>query len=448
MATAAPHPAGFDEIRREELARMFASLFRVRRIFQPIMLLIMLSVVLLDGSAWRALVLLSAPLLAIVITWLESRRFQRLGLAAYEPKRDYWATPLVLPVAIVCTGGFDSPVLFALLPLMVFLPMFCTPRQLGVAYGLSVAAVLALALSKPHAPWMMPATFVGERGQLNSKFDLFTLVIFALFAVIAAKFGQGLRRMGDAMLERSLTARSEALELHRERLHELTLLSGEIAHELKNPLASIKALAQLMEGDASKTPERLRILRGEVDRMQGILEEFLNFSRPLVPLAQTQVDVAEVCRDVIELHEGVAASRRLTLLAPSQQLSVWCDPRKVKQILVNLVQNAVEASSAGGEVSLIVEQSDDLAKVLVLDRGHGLTQELERRAFDTGVTSKARGSGLGLTIVRMLAEQHGGSARLYNREGGGCVAELLLPRAAGAAPASSVQSNSEALRAG
>lgn len=431
MATAVPHSAGFEEIRREELARMFAGLFPVRRIFQPIMLLIMLAIVLLDGSAWRAVLLVSAPLLAISITWIESRRFRRLGLAAYEPKRDYWATPLVLPVAIVCTGGLDSPVLFAMLPLMVFLPMFCTSRQLAVAYALSVTMVAALVLSKPYTPWVIPATFRGEHGQLDWRFDVFTLVIFALFAGIAAKFGQGLRRMADAMLERSLTARNEALELHRERLHELTLLSGEIAHELKNPLASIKALAQLMEGDASKTPERLRILRGEVDRMQGILEEFLNFSRPLVPLAQSNVDVAEVCRDVVDLHEGVAASRRLTLLAPSERLDVWCDPRKVKQIIVNLVQNAVEASSGGGEVSLVVERRGELAAVQVLDRGHGLPQDLERRAFDTGVTSKASGSGLGLTIVRMLAEQHGGSARLFNREGGGCVAEVLLPLAPG-----------------
>lgn len=418
---------------------MFASLFPVRRIFQPIMLLIMLGVVLLDGSAWRAALLVSAPLAAIVTTWIESRRFKRLGLGAYAPQRDYWATPIILPVATLCTGGLDSPVLFAVLPLMVFLPMFCTPRQLGVVYGLCVAVVAALALSKPHAPWMMPAVFIGEHGRLDWKFDVFTLIVFALFAGVAACFGQGLRRMADSMLERSLSARGEALELHQERLHELTVLSGEIAHELKNPLASIKALAQLMEGDASKSAERLRILRGEVERMQGILEEFLNFSRPLVPLAESEVDLAEVCRDVVDLHEGVAASRRLTLLAPNEQLSVWCDARKVKQIIVNLVQNAVEASAAGGEVRLVVEPREPFAALQVLDRGHGLPQELERRAFQTGVTSKASGSGLGLTIVRMLAEQHGGSARLFNREGGGCVAEVLLPRASAAAPASHVQ---------
>jgi len=161
--------------------------------------------------------------------------------------------------------------------------------------------------------------------------------------------------------------------------------------------------------------------------MQGILEEFLNFSRPLLPLAQTEVDVCELCRDVVGLHEGLAADRRLTFMALDERLRVFCDARKVKQIVVNLVQNALEASGAGGEVQVAIDRRDGHAAIRVLDRGQGLNGEQQARAFDLGFTSKARGSGLGLTIVRMLAEQHRGSARLYNREGGGCIAEVLLP---------------------
>jgi signal transduction histidine kinase len=107
---------------------------------------------------------------------------------------------------------------------------------------------------------------------------------------------------------------------------------------------------------------------------------------------------------------------------------VRCDRRKVQQILINLVQNAIDASPDGGEVRINLAAEGEEGVVRVLDRGHGIPAELKERVFDAGVTTKARGSGLGLTIVRLLAEQHGGSVRLYDREGGGSVAELRLLR--------------------
>jgi two-component system, NtrC family, sensor histidine kinase HydH len=428
------HPAGFEQIRREELARAFGRLFAVRRGFQPVMLAIMLAVVVSDGQLWRAVLLVAAPLFALMLTLAEGYRLKRRGVGAYDPTRDFLGPAVVIPVAALCTGGIRSPILAPMLAFLVFVPM--SSRQLTHrTFILVVALVWIFALVRPHAPWMMPAPFLDEAGRINSSFDVFFAVVFTVFAVVASRYGIGLREMNDAMLTRSLSARAEALELYQERLRELTLLTGQIAHELKNPLASIKGLATLMRTPSDKNPRRLEVLAGEVERMQTILEEFLNFSRPLVPLSQKEVDVSEICRDVVGLHEGVAAAHRLTLVAPTERLPLRCDPRKVKQIVVNLVQNAVDASSSGGEVRVTLSRRDDFAAIQVLDRGHGLTSDLRDRAFDTGVTSKTRGSGLGLTIVRMLAEQHRGSARLFNREGGGCVAEVLLPRDGATEPA-------------
>ena len=310
-------PAGFEEIRREELARTFRRLLRVRTFLQPLLLLILLYIVVSDPSWIRALAVLGVTLAALVLSVL---------------------------------------------------------------------------------------------------------------AVGVGAIGIALRSMSDSMLVRSLEARSETLKVHAERLQDLITLSGEIAHELKNPLASIKGLAQLIEVDPGRAPERLKFLQGEVDRMRGILDEFLNFSRPLSPLSQEAVDLGELCRWVVALHEGVAGARQLVLVAPPERdFQVCCDPRKTKQILVNLVQNAVEASQDGGEVRLALDRRDGVARIRVLDRGSGLSKEVAQRAFQPGVTSKARGSGLGLTIVRTLAEQQGGKVSLANREGGGCVAEVVLP---------------------
>ena len=108
-------------------------------------------------------------------------------------------------------------------------------------------------------------------------------------------------------------------------------------------------------------------------------------------------------------------------------VAVKADARKVKQVLINLVQNAIDVTAQGGSVDVVVGPEGRGAKVSVMDRGPGVA-DLER-AFEPGVTSKAAGNGLGLTIARLLARQHGGDVRLSRRDGGGIVAELTLPGA-------------------
>jgi signal transduction histidine kinase len=299
--------------------------------------------------------------------------------------------------------------------------------------ALEMAAVWTFAvllLTRGDLGLRLPALDGGRPAQASRVITL--AVTMTLLLASGRYVGRSVRRAFDLMLRRTVRAQSESLRAHAERAEELTALSAEIAHELKNPLASVKGLAgllapQLPEG---KGAERIGVLRREVDRMQAILDEFLNFSRPLVPLALGTHDLVALCREVAALHEGLALERGVSLEVAGDTGAVPArfDPRKVKQVLINLVQNAIDAAPAESAVSMVsAPEADGGARVEVLDRGRGLDTQLGLKVFEPGVTTKPAGSGLGLTIARALARQHGGDLTLERRDGGGTVARLRLP---------------------
>jgi len=243
--------------------------------------------------------------------------------------------------------------------------------------------------------------------------------------LLATTVGGKVRATLAAVVERALAANEREREAHAEHARELVTLSAEIAHELKNPLASVKGLAALLARDLDgRSAERLAVLRAEVDRMQESLEAFLDFSRPLSPISRAPFDVAALAAEVVALCEGLARPRGIALETPAGPVTLSGDARKLRQLLVNLVQNAIEASPSGSRVEIGASAGDPVV-LEVRDRGGGLAPGLD--PFAPGVTTKAKGSGLGLTIARALVQQHGGEISLLPREGGGTVARVQLP---------------------
>jgi signal transduction histidine kinase len=337
-------------------------------------------------------------------------------------------------MASLGTGGLESPFLFAMFPIAMVAAVMVEAPALFVMVGVQIVEVWTMAgiAWQRLLPNLNPGWFGGDTHPGWNHAHLVWAAVFATAGLGVVTFlGRGIRHSFNRMLRRGLEARHEVLRAHQERAQELSALSGEIAHELKNPLASIKGLAALLAHDAleGKPAERLVVLRREVDRMQAILEEFLNFSRPLVPLAIELVDVRVLLEEVTDMHEGMAHQRNVRLMVKADALEallVRCDPRKMKQAITNLVQNALEASSADSTVEIAAESGNEVC-IRVLDRGPGIDGEIADRVFDAGVTTKARGSGLGLTIARALLRQHGGDLTLAARQGGGCVATACLP---------------------
>ena len=419
---------GFDEIEREEQSRLFGRIAWARVAVLPALVGLVMWLLATDETAWRRWVLGTLIVLASAFFLVEAGRHRGSNFRRGTIRINLTFAVLAQAAATLATGGLGSPLLPVMFPIAMVVAITTRPPAAFVLIACQVAALWAMALAE--AEGLVPnLNLVAFGGGSRAGWSDTHLLVNAAFAsgglLVVAGLGRIIRGAFDAMIRRALRARQESVRAHAE----LSALSGEIAHELKNPLASVKGLAGLLAQDAvaGKSGERLAVLRREVDRMQTILEEFLNFSRPLVPVAAETVDLDVLCREVAALHEGMAHERGVSIKVSGAGTTALCDPRKVEQVLLNLVQNALEASPTGAMVEIEASHDSEGVQVRVLDRGPGVAAELGARAFEPGVTSKTQGSGLGLTIARALARQHGGDLDLAAREGGGCVAVLRLP---------------------
>jgi len=429
-------PAGFQEIQRQEMARLFGLFTRARLALIPTLVAFYAWVVWTDPVPWRISVLAVAVPVLVGVFVFEFRRFRIRGLSPHALDRNLAMAVFGVLVITTVSGGLDSPLLPVAVIVTMAVGLFASPAVATWLMALELTSVwtFAVLMATRGDGFLRLAALAGGSPYQPTRAWTTTL-IYSLLLVAARYVGRAIRRTFDAMLRRTVRAQAESLRAHAERAEELTALSAEIAHELKNPLASVKGLAGLLTGAVAeqKGAERLAVLRREVDRMQVILDEFLNFSRPLVPLALGQHDLGALCREVASLHEGMAEERGVTVEADGAELRARCDPRKVKQVLINLVQNALDAAPAGSEVAITATgDGRGGACVEVADRGAGLDAAVAARVFEPGVTTKASGSGLGLTIARALARQHGGDLVLLPRAGGGTSARLSLPGDPGA----------------
>ena len=429
--TKPPPPPGYDEIQREELSRLFGRVTLARLLVVPVMLGLVAWLAVTKVTPWRRGALIVLGILAVGLFVHEVYHHRRHGLGRRAFTVNFGFAGVGQAAAALATGGIESPFFFAMFPICMVGATLVEPPMLIVLVGTQAAAIWLMAWIKLGAllPHFNPSIFGGDAVAGWSDAHVVWVATFATLGLGVVTFlGRGLRRSLDGVLRRGLEARQQVLRAHGEQARELAALSGEIAHELKNPLTSIKGLSALLAEDVlpGKAAERLVVLRREVDRMQAILEEFLNFSRPLVPLAIETVDLRGLLEEVAEMHEGTARERNLRLVLKAEPQPLRCDPRKLKQAIINLVQNAFDASPPEASVEICVAGGESV-RVSVLDRGPGVATSLGEKIFEPGVTTKARGSGLGLTIARALMRQHGGDVTLVPREGGGTVATMQLP---------------------
>jgi two-component system sensor histidine kinase PilS (NtrC family) len=237
--------------------------------------------------------------------------------------------------------------------------------------------------------------------------------------------------------------RAEALRRRAERLEAVTELSASLAHEIKNPLASIRSAVEQLTEPAARLERTDRGVLGklvvsESDRLSRLLSGFIEFSR--VELReQATVDLAEVTRQAVEMvRQHPDSMEGPPVEVESGSAEVEGDPDLLHQVVFNLVLNAVQHSPADAPVRLRVQpvavgavpvgvDLDEAVCLTVEDRGPGIPPEDVMRVFDPFYTTRAGGSGLGLALVYRAVEAHGGRVIVDTPEGGGTTFAVYLP---------------------
>ncbi len=274
--------------------------------------------------------------------------------------------------------------------------------------------------------------------------------------------GEATGASGVALILHDATeARQKTYEaIESERMQALTLLAASVAHEIGNPLNALHIHLQLMERelkklrvpDAGPKPTRLTryrqsrradaetvaiteklqgyldVAKGEITRLDYIVSQFLQAIRPSPPKLQP-ASLNEVIRESLDLLGPELKNRHLPVeqkLSPSLPL-VPMDGAQIKQVLVNLIKNAMQAMTKGGTLTLATGESAGGVWFSVNDTGGGIPQEQINRIFEPFYTTKAKGSGLGLMIVQRIVREHGGRIELESRVDEGTQFRVWLP---------------------
>jgi signal transduction histidine kinase len=235
--------------------------------------------------------------------------------------------------------------------------------------------------------------------------------------------------------KRELSRRAQTAE----KLAAVGTMTAGLSHEIRNPLNAAALQLTVLERRVQRLPrpeqgtllEPLHLVRDEIRRLDHVLEDFLQFARPreFVPKA---VEVAPVLTRVLDLLQGDAERREVRLERALETVPpVAGDEERLRQAVMNLAINAMEAVPAGGVVRVSCRSvgADGLVDVLVDDSGHGVAPDLRDRIFEPFFTTKAQGSGLGLPIVHAIVTQHGGIIEVAHSPEGGARFVLRLPRA-------------------
>src|SRR6187431_1450445 len=302
----------------------------------------------------------------------------------------------------------------------------------ALSYG---SLVFALQRGVLSAPRDQPASIYRLSTDELTFYLLVNLLVLIVVALLAGTLADRLRWTGGELA--LATERADQAE----RMAGLGRLAAGLAHEIRNPLGSIAGSIQLLRTATGLSDEDQRlcdIIQRETGRLNDLVTDMVDLSKPKKPIFAS-IDAARVAREVVALtaRSGRAVSDVEVIYSGRENAPIWADGAQLRQMIWNLVRNAVQASSPGDSVEVAVEINGKSTWLSVSDRGVGIDEAARERLFDAFFTTRSQGTGMGLAVVKRIADDHAFSILVDSSRGRGATFRVNLgaPRASQPPPA-------------
>ncbi len=298
-----------------------------------------------------------------------------------------------------------------------YIPIVIGASWFGLRGGLATAAVISAAV--------LPYILMGLGHTPGISGELVEIVFYFAIAVLTG-----------ALIDREwlLRKKQQQTQLQLEKAHKLSLIgqmAAGVAHEIKNPLASIKGAVEIISDLRTSEAEKKEfgeIAIKEIKRADGTVREFLAFARPKESKKEV-LDLSATLESSLRQFEPQASRKEVALRSNiAAGIKILGDTEKVHQVLLNVLINALDASSPGSDINVsLASNSKKNAVITVKDEGEGISREHLERIFDPFFTTKVSGTGLGLTLVKSIVEGHDGSVGISSEPGLGTTVLVSFP---------------------
>jgi two-component system sensor histidine kinase HydH len=335
-------------------------------------------------------------------------------------------------------GGAQAGILHGLLGHLYIIPIILGAYWFGIKGGV-IVSILSTVLFSPHLFLHWSDPFLN----INIYAELFLFLLIGGVTGIMSQMERNQRMRYEEALMRldeshqKLKEQTEVLFQTEEQLRRADLLSAlgtisaGMAHEIRNPLGSIKGAVEILKDDYRPDEakyEFIRILLKETDRLSLIVQEFLNFARPKQPEFQP-ADVNEAIESVLLLiaqeanKVGVKVHKELDQSIGKHNL----DAGMIKQAFLNMALNAIQAMPQGGVLTVQSTLRGDIIEVTISDTGVGIAEDNKKKLFNPFFTTKKNGTGLGLVITYRIIENHRGTIDVVSKPGKGTTFMVRIP---------------------
>jgi len=272
-----------------------------------------------------------------------------------------------------------------------------------------------------------------EIGELASSFDIMTLRLRERTEEAARLYAEAVQRNKELAEINARLQAAQAQLIQSEKLAAVGQLTAGIVHDVKNPLAVIKGLAEELAEESNLDGfalEGLQTIRESASRANTIVTDLLKFARQSTPEKHRR-DMRETIQSVLRLTEYLTRKAKVAVESelPDEPLMAVYDSQQIEQVLINLITNAVQAMPQGGRLWLELRRSDGEIAIAVQDEGIGIPEENMQKIFDPFFTTKpeGEGTGLGLSVSYGIVTQHGGRIEVESQVGAGTTFTVYLP---------------------